>query len=53
MNSTKHTHGIYARQFGNVEQANAYYLHLCEIFDNVQLLSAPLFGAGLYRWQCA
>jgi hypothetical protein len=42
-----------ARTFGNEEQANRYYLKLCNTYHSVKLLRAPFFGAGQYAWEVA
>lgn len=44
---------IVARTFASPEQANRYYLKLCDTYQSVKLLRAPFFGAGQYAWQVA
>jgi hypothetical protein len=43
-----------SKHFDNQDDANDFYLDLCEQYDSVKLIRAPLFSeAGVYAWQCS
>lgn len=41
-----------SKQCRTLEEANRFYLRLCDRFDSVQLIQAPRFSEeGLYVWE--